>query len=367
MIVLRSWCSASVAACMMLVGSANTWALDIPSQRIEQQLLDAEFVFQGAVVNVQRRFAQKENTGDIGVPYTFVTYRVERVLKGNYAQPLATLRFRGGPAEAAGQFMIVEGYPLFDVGDQDLLLVKGNNTFSCPLVGCSEGRFRSINGLVVDELGRKILIHSDGSLTKGTPIDSSAITTHQLTDKMRIERHEVNDSGPGETSQLDQTPANATVAEPAGFASLIEQTIYKSHSPERLAGLPLFQSADPSKPFNDRSKRANATPPPLDPVTARPLSSQELREREAEEQTLLALRKRAQSPEFQQAQRTLNEAMEKGHGNFYAGTESPAQDGPLPVSSTSGRWLWLAVMFALLLTAGIVVWRRALVSLPLSR
>ena len=64
------------------------------------------------------------------MPYTFVTYKVTKVMQGSAGRSL-TLRFAGG-ADGRGGFVDVTGVPTFEVGDDDILFVKGNGSDGCP-------------------------------------------------------------------------------------------------------------------------------------------------------------------------------------------------------------------------------------------
>lgn len=99
---------------------------------------EADLVFQGTVTDI--KYAPSIE----GIPHTFVTYRVEEVLKGAYSAPTLTLRFIGG-VKIEGNVMrrlSVSHAPRFETGHHDLLMVKDNTQVQCPLVQCAQGRFR---------------------------------------------------------------------------------------------------------------------------------------------------------------------------------------------------------------------------------
>jgi len=73
---------------------------------------------------------------------TFVTFKVERVLKGQVAQRVE-LRFRGG--QIGHEIMRIGGMPQFAVGDRDVLFISPLHNAVSPLVGFSYGRFRVIH------------------------------------------------------------------------------------------------------------------------------------------------------------------------------------------------------------------------------
>ncbi len=87
--------------------------------------------------------------------FTFVTYKIIETLRGAPKQQI-TLRFWGGVQED-GTVMTISNYPALDKGDRDVLFVKGNGKYGCPLTQCTQGRFRLIKGNVYSEEGRPLL------------------------------------------------------------------------------------------------------------------------------------------------------------------------------------------------------------------
>ncbi len=357
MFVSRSRRWISIALTVMLTGGYGELVFSNPPRSIDEKLLDADFVFRGVVTKVQYRYSSAENAGAANIPYTFVTYRVHSILKGNYSQSLATLRFMGGPGKEPGTVMMTGGQPLFDVGDQDILLVRGNNVFPCPLVDCREGRFRYVGGVVVNEVGQRILLNADGSLARGEPIDSEDIAVNQM-GNMKIERREINETNASEKAATFDTPSNATVPDLESFSSHLKQTIQKTHTPEQLSGLLPFQNADPDKPFVDPTSRDNSLEPPSS-VPGRVISEEERRELELEKQRLLGRQAVTQASEFRRVQRELNQGMEKKYSKFYPGTESSVQENEnaLVETTASGRWIWLAIILIMPI-AGWILWRQ---------
>lgn len=131
-------------------------------QRLKQE---AELVFQGQVVDIQ--YVQSTPRGDqVGLPHTFVTYRVDSVLKGTSAGETVTLRFLGG-LDPSGKYLRASISPQFDLGDTDILFVKGNGSSICPLVGDSAGRLRVVDGRVYTDLGREIRLGAHSTLETG--------------------------------------------------------------------------------------------------------------------------------------------------------------------------------------------------------
>lgn len=220
-------------------------------ENIEALLRQAEFVFEGTVVNVEYRFSKAQDESLPPTPYTFVSYNILNIIKGTYPQRIVTLRFYGGPIDG-DEFVTTEDQPYFDVGDHDLLLVKGNNYLLCPLVNCAGGRFRYIGGLVVNEYGQTIRLNKDGTIMFGQAIDNEDINKHKMGKSIQLERHNVHEQG---EDYLDAVPIDKVdrtfLPDTAGYTSLIQQKVIENHSPEELAALPPFETSDPNQEFVD--------------------------------------------------------------------------------------------------------------------
>ena len=121
-------------------------------------LRNADLVFQGQVQQVEYRKSQE------GTPYAFVTYRVQKKIRGR-TKSRVTLRFIGGP-RGNGSFLMAQSVPNFFKGDEDILFVRKNTTAQCPLVGCNDGRFRVVKERVYSASGKPVVgINKEGSLT----------------------------------------------------------------------------------------------------------------------------------------------------------------------------------------------------------
>ena len=108
----------------------------------------AELVFVGKVTGIEYRMSEA-GPGLVALPHTLVSYRIDRVLKGQAETgDQITLRFQGGPVPGTPNAMIVEGTPTFDTGDRDVLFVRGNGGAVNPVVGWSQGRVRRIPALL---------------------------------------------------------------------------------------------------------------------------------------------------------------------------------------------------------------------------
>src|SRR5512134_3469383 len=63
------------------------------NRRLKAAVKEADFIFQGVVTDVAYRLSDPLSTGAVQLPYTFITYRVEKLLKGLDQKPFVTLRF----------------------------------------------------------------------------------------------------------------------------------------------------------------------------------------------------------------------------------------------------------------------------------
>lgn len=227
----------AIAAALLLAGHA-AGAQDSPAEpSIASLSTEADLVFQGTVTDITYAASIE------GIPHTFVTYRVEDVLKGSYAAPSLTLRFIGG-VKIEGNVMrklSVSHAPKFESGQQDLLMVKGNTQTQCPLVRCAQGRFRFQEGMVTSEEGAVI---ARGPQNRVLALPAAA------------EQAGPGDFGAGVTVRGDTTP-NAVPFDRAGFVAHVREVIGRQPL-QAAAGV--IRSANPAEPFKG-PEPAVAAPP----------------------------------------------------------------------------------------------------------
>lgn len=97
----------------------------------------ADAIYRGEVKAVEsRRVAAADGTGLIK---TFVTFAVERTLKGP-AQNEVVLEFLGGTV--GDESLTVSGMPKFKAGDREFVFLQKNGVQFCPLVAMMHGRYR---------------------------------------------------------------------------------------------------------------------------------------------------------------------------------------------------------------------------------
>lgn len=123
---------------------------------------NSNLVFHGEVLGVDYRLAEPDRTGR-RMPHTLVTYRVGKILRGDYKGETIVLKFVSG-TDGAGGFIQGAGVPLFQKGDEDFLFLRSNGATGCPIVACEWGRFRILEGGVYDGLGRPLVSSRRGRL-----------------------------------------------------------------------------------------------------------------------------------------------------------------------------------------------------------
>ena len=151
-ISMRSRLAAAVGC--VLAGSGAASAQAAPP-KLDELVGSAQLVVQTRVSKVEYRMSSGAGVNQPPLPYTIVTYRVVKPLRGGAAMPSLTLRFIGGP-DGRGNFIEASHVPTFQVGDEDILFVKGNGAEGCPLVDCIDGRFRVLDGVVHDGRGTPV-------------------------------------------------------------------------------------------------------------------------------------------------------------------------------------------------------------------
>lgn len=147
--------------------TGTTFACPGGEHTIPEMVGQADLVFRGVVADIQYRLSDPGGPEMTQVPYTFVTYFVDDVIQGQIQGKTVTLRFIGGWDEQSMNFMSSSITPMFDLGDEDILMVQGNNESMSPLVCATRGRLRVIDGQVFTETGRSITVDDNGKMTTG--------------------------------------------------------------------------------------------------------------------------------------------------------------------------------------------------------
>lgn len=156
-------------------------------------------IFVGTVVDHQAAV-----TADGLYPYTYVTFNVEEVLKGE-ADLQLTLKFDGGPI--GNEFIEVSGVPRFELGGRHLLFVSGQDKAFCPLAGWFQGKL----DFVAHPAGNgEVLVDSNGRPVKGVKGDRFVRGESRLTGKPEAKKVQLlKEENVKITFESDETVATA--------------------------------------------------------------------------------------------------------------------------------------------------------------
>ena len=119
------------------------WATTILGMNIDEVAQGAELIFEGEVVerNVLDNAA--------GMIVTYVTFRIEELIKGEYDEPLLELKFTGG--RLGGQIMEISGLRIPSPNEEGIYFVESvNRNLVNPLLGWSQGHY-----LIYEESGER--------------------------------------------------------------------------------------------------------------------------------------------------------------------------------------------------------------------
>ena len=119
------------------------WATTILGMNIDEVAQGAELIFEGEVVEHNVR----ENAA--GMIVTYVTFRIEELIKGEYDEPLLELKFTGG--RLGGQIMEISGLRIPSLNEEGIYFVESvNRNLVNPLLGWSQGHY-----LIYEESGER--------------------------------------------------------------------------------------------------------------------------------------------------------------------------------------------------------------------
>lgn len=165
-----------------------TWAAPYPSLATsvgEEPTLDAyvrkaDLVFRGVAEDIQYVMSAPGGAEGNSVPYTFVTFRVDSVMKGVPGGPKVTLRFLGGVDPSDGSFMSTDQTPLFDRGDEDILFATRSSGSLTPLVQNKHGRFRVLADQIYTDDGQEVMIESGDRIRTGKRYGFEEVLTTEI-------------------------------------------------------------------------------------------------------------------------------------------------------------------------------------------
>jgi len=136
---------AAVLTCSLcLFAFSSTSATTILEMDIDKVVADAEFVFEGSVINSETR--QHSSSGIIS---TYITFQINDIIKGDYTGDSVELKFMGGVFN--GQIVQVSGMRIPEMAEQGIYFVESmSRDLINPLIGWSQGHF-----IIVDDNGTR--------------------------------------------------------------------------------------------------------------------------------------------------------------------------------------------------------------------
>lgn len=156
-----------ISALCISVALSAAKATSIRSMSLNETAIDAEFIFEGQVLESETRW--NSNHSDIA---TFVTFSVKEVLKGQYEKETIVLRFAGG--EVGEDKIVYQGIVYPPVGESGIYFVESlSQKLINPLVGWSQGHFK----LRADANSTTVMTNRDKPVMSVAPIGSSKKST----------------------------------------------------------------------------------------------------------------------------------------------------------------------------------------------
>lgn len=212
---------------------------------VQSMVEQADFIFEGVVTSVEHVMSKADEAHPDQVPFNFVTYDIVKIIKGNYSSSIVTMRFVGGPIGDKDKYMSIPGFPLFDPGDHDILMVQGNVIRNCPLVGCSQGRFRIIDGVITNEFGLLMNPDSLGEYIGNKAIANEAIDTHEMNQvTMSLVKTAEDGDNLYDTSDIPMLLDEGIAAPSDSFSEHVNKAVETAYSESEQNDFDEFISAD---------------------------------------------------------------------------------------------------------------------------
>ncbi len=133
--------------------------------QLSRMVKQSNLIFIGHVTDVRYQNETVNKRGSI--PVTYVTYGIEKTIRGKPLNDSLTVRYLGG-TDGKGGFLSISNVPRFQHKDRDLILMSSNGEKNCPLVNCQEGRFRILEKGVYNAHGVPVLaLVKEGVIARG--------------------------------------------------------------------------------------------------------------------------------------------------------------------------------------------------------
>lgn len=159
--------------------SSNENNVDIDTISISDIVNHANFIFMGKLQDVQYKASND------GIPYTFATYRVGKILKGSYTSDIFMLRFIGGYKDNMTTHLYVSNAPELQVNEEAFLMIDSNENSLCALVTCNKGHMRIVDGYVLNAAGSRISVDHKGRLTQNSGLGKYHVKADSFAKRIR--------------------------------------------------------------------------------------------------------------------------------------------------------------------------------------
>ena len=149
----------------VLCASLPALALSVLAVSLEQLSIRSELIFEGEVISVQSTL----DPDQVGI-HTYVTFRVDDVIKGEYWEEELVLRFLGGRVGDVGMEVSDSTFPA--VEENGIYFVESLSRFLVnPFYGTDQGHF-----LVRTEAsGQRVMMTRDKKIITGFTADESEV------------------------------------------------------------------------------------------------------------------------------------------------------------------------------------------------
>ena len=121
--------------CLIMVLALPAHATTVVPPKFEELVNESDYIVRAVVKSVTSEWREKQGQRHI---FTFVELEVLEVIHGTPPQPLV-LEMLGG--QVGDEAMVVQGVPRFEVGQEDILFVRGNGRQFYPLTAAMHGRY----------------------------------------------------------------------------------------------------------------------------------------------------------------------------------------------------------------------------------
>jgi hypothetical protein len=125
-----------ICMCLLFHVSGAEAAM-VRSMDLGRLVNDSDLIFQGKVKTVDSEWDGQRTT-----IWTYVTFQIDEIIKGNWSESEITLKLPGGAIKKEDIRLQASGVPQFQEGEEVLIFCDTENRTGSPIIGWSQGRFR---------------------------------------------------------------------------------------------------------------------------------------------------------------------------------------------------------------------------------